>query len=285
MAFIMILQMSMPVNFAAAETIAEQELGFEAAGHNAEATTNAAIKLKAAGKEGKDIGNIFSNVSLTVDDNLIGDGDTIEIDDDTEVKLKYGWEIGSGVDVKAGDWSQIIIPDAFITEGFIFNGDIILSNGDNVGKYTLIGNTLKFVFNEAIEDSVVRDGFAEFRFEFNLTKFNENVIQEIPFSTTLNNNFTIVRKPEIVAASISKKGELDKNLNPSEIEWSIDIINTEEDDIVNAAVADTIPAGLKLDPSSIEIYGITVGYSGNTIGNTKISEGSLLMKQLIILLR
>ena len=58
------------------------------------------------GDGGDDLGNIFTSVKLTVNNEEINEDTIIEIQDNMEVKLEFGWELKDDVDLQEGDWQR-----------------------------------------------------------------------------------------------------------------------------------------------------------------------------------
>lgn len=216
--------------------------------------------------EVKDLGNIFTSVSLTVDNEEINEDTTIEIQDNMEVKLEFGWELEDSVNLQEGDWAEIKIPNAFKGISGRMGGD--LKFGDKVvGTYEITEDGyLKAVFNDELVDKTERKGTVGFLLEFDLKKFEDDASQTIKFEDPINKEFTITAKPGGKTSLISKSGKPDADINPEYINWVIDV-NTSLEKLDNATVEDIIPEGLELDFDSIEVYELKVGYEG------KITEG------------
>lgn len=68
---------------------------------------------------------------------------------------------------------------------------------------------------------------------------------------------------------ITKSGEPDTKINPTEIEWIVNV-NTSLDSINNAKVLDNLTAGLEL--TEIKVYNLTVGYDGALSQGSQITD-------------
>lgn len=222
---------------------------------------------------GRDLGNIFTFKTLKLGDKDSGteieDSSVVDISDGTEIYLEYSWD--TATDVKAGDWSEIEVPNAFMLDRDWENLDIVLSGGQKVGKYSLIDGKLRFVFDEGIENIVgeVRNGFVGFGLKFNLDVFSEDVNQKIEFKDKTGKELNITAKPSSEIEAIEKSGIPDSTKDAKEIYWTIDIVNIEENAIINASIKDAIPEGLALKDGSVEVKSLKVGYSGGkTEGDT-----------------
>ena len=215
----------------------------------------------------KELGNIFTSAKLTVNGEEINEDTIIEIKDNMEVKLEFDWELEDSVNLQAGDWAKIKIPNAFKGISGKMNGD--LKFGDEVvGTYEITEDGyLKVVFNEKLVDKTERKGTVGFLLEFALKEFEDDATQIIKFEEPINKEFTITAKPGGETSLIYKSGGPDADINPEYINWVIDV-NTSLEKLDNAIVEDIIPAGLELDFNSVEIYELKVGYGG------KITEGS-----------
>lgn len=225
---------------------------------------DAAAMIAPAGKmstsnDGKDLGNIFTFESLTLNEKAIEDGAIIEINEDTEAKLRFTWDT-KGRNAQAGDTASIRLSDAFeiVTTPV---KDLIVEE-TNVGTYQVENGVLMFNFNEGIENDDVHNGWVELELEFNLEKFRENIEQEIPFHDSSDQNITVVAKPNLDHSGIDKEGHPDNPHDAREITWTIDVINTNDEEITGATLADRIPDGLD-EARDFVIHELSVGYDGD----------------------
>lgn len=232
-----------------------------------------AIALEADESAGRDLGNIFEFDFLKVNGAEIGDSQVIEVSDGTLVTLGYKWST-DGFYAKSGDWAEIQVPDAFKSDRNWEEMDIKVGNRV-VGKYSLIDNVIRFVFNEEIEDIDVKNGFVNFGLEFNLEKFKEDIEQEIYFNDSKDSKLNVIARPGGNIQGIEKEGHPDKKNDAKEIEWKIDIINNSDEAVTNAKVKDIIPEGL-VSPRDFVIEELIIGLDGNkTVGDKVTIEPNI----------
>lgn len=214
----------------------------------------------------KDLGNIFSDVKLTVNGNEVSTDTTIEVTEGTEVRLEYNWELEDSVSLQSGDWAEIAIPDEFIPFSDA-NGDLLSSENIKVGTYYLNKNskTLRVEFNDELVGKQQRSGNVWFNFKFDLKEFEDDASQEVKFNDKNNKSFTITLKPQGNNPVIDKSGLADKEINAEEINWTLDI-NKGLEQLKNVTVEDILPEGVEL--TNIEIYDLTIGYDGSVKGET-----------------
>nr|WP_238482617.1 Cna B-type domain-containing protein [Lederbergia galactosidilytica] len=137
-----------------------------------------------------------------------------------------------------------------------------MTNGVDVGEYSIVDGELRFVFNENIEDSAVQNGFVGLNLQFNLEKFQENIVQKIHFNDKSDKTLTVIAKPKGDISTITKEGHPDRELNAREITWTIDIMNDHEEAITNATLKDIIPDGLG-EPRDFVINELSIGLNGD----------------------
>lgn len=207
----------------------------------------------------KDLGNIFTFESMTVNDEEVSDGDIIEVKEGTTAKIRFNWDT-KGRNAKAGDTAEIQLSDAF--KKVTTPNEPLNVEGTNVGTYRVDNGVLKFEFNEGIETSDVEKGWVEFGLEFNLEKFKENIEQEIPFHAGNDYNITVIARPNLDHKGITKEGHPDRKENATEITWTIDVINNSDEQITDAKLQDQLPEGLG-DATNFVIKHLTVGYDGD----------------------
>ena len=219
--------------------------------------------------EGKDLGNIFKNAKVTVDDNEVTNGSIIDITDKMEVKIHYDWELPNddGDFILAeNDYAITKLPDVLKAINPTAGGKLLDGDKNELGTYSFEDGNLKVVFNDFLVGKEGRSGDVWFSAEFDLEEFKENVIQEIEFEDIIE-PITIKVNPENKLGIINKRVNLDADINATEIYWEIDV-NSSLDSLTNATLEDTIPEGLSLKNDSIEVYNLLIGYEG------KITEGS-----------
>jgi len=188
------------------------------------------------------------------------------------LQFTFDWELSDDVNLSAGDWAQIKIPDALKGIANQMNGNLLDSNGDAVGTYEITENgELRVEFNEKLTEKSDRSGEVGVLLEFDLTEFEEDANQSIKFEDPINKEFIIKAKPSGEVHDIKKFGAANENINPEYLNWTIDV-NTKLESLVNATVEDIIPEGLELDFASIEVYELKVGYEGKLTEGNKIDN-------------
>lgn len=223
---------------------------------------------------GNNLGNIFTLNSLKVNGVEASENMIVTIADGTTVDLDYTWNT-VGKDAKSGDYAEIDIPDAFKLDTNFEDKDIVLSGGEIVGKYSIIDNKLKFVFNDEIEKvGEVTNGVLGFGVKFNEERFKTEVVQEIEFNDEGKKTITIIGQPTKEVSSISKKGTPNASTNAKTITWVVDVTNPSNEAITNAKLKDILPEGLELDSSSIKVNNLNIALNGNLIDGSVVTVGS-----------
>lgn len=213
------------------------------------------------------VGNIFELEFFKVNGVEVEEGDIITVDDNTIVELEYLWELPADHGLVDGDWIEIDIPGSFTSAVPITNSLLVTYEGSllDIGVYLFdtTTNKLRFTFNSNVENKVIEDGFVGLSLDFDLTYFDENVTQTIPFNDKVNKEFTITLTPETLSDSISKTGVPNSYTDASYIDWTIDVLNTEITDITDGVLVDNIPEGLSLVESSIVLKPLIMGLDGH----------------------
>ncbi|MDX8045505.1 Cna B-type domain-containing protein [Gracilibacillus sp. S3-1-1] len=218
-----------------------------------------------------ELGNIFTFDYLKMNEEDINDGDIIDIGEGTIAHLGFKWDT-QGHNAKDGDTAEILLSDAF--EMVDSPKQPIIVDGIDVGTYYIENGVLKFEFNENIENDNVHNGFVDLGLEFNLAKFSEDIEQEIKFNDSEDNSLTIIAKPNGDISGIDKEGHPDTDHDAREIIWEVDVINTNEEEITDATLADNIPDGLG-EARDFVIHELVIGYDGDkTVGNEVTLETS-----------
>src|SRR5699024_6649058 len=236
-------------------------------------TKNAEEQVKPLAEEAKDLGSsIFTDVKIHINDEKLEEGTTeIEITDDLQLRFTFDLKLSDDVDLNAGDWAQIKLPDALHGVAGQTTGPL-LEDGIEVGTYEITEDGyLRVEFNDVLTEKSDRFGEGGFLLEFDLKEFEEDANQSIKFEDTINKEFIIKAKPSGEVHDIKKSGVANENINPEYLEWKIDV-NTKLENLTNATVEDIIPEGLELDFDSIEVYELTVGYEGKLTEGNKIDN-------------
>ncbi|SFM46536.1 Uncharacterized surface anchored protein [Gracilibacillus orientalis] len=216
------------------------------------------------------LGNIFTFDYLKINDEDINDGDIIEIGEGTKAQLGFKWDT-QGLNAKAGDTAEIPLSDAF--EMVNTPEADIMVDGEDVGTYHVADGVLKFEFNENIERDNVNNGFVNMELDFNLDKFRDNIEQEINFNDSEDNSLTVIAKPNGEVSGIDKEGHPDADQDAREITWTVDVINTNEEEITGATLADSLPEGLG-EARDFVINELNIGYDGDKTVGAETSQST-----------
>lgn len=257
--FMMVFQLIMPVNFAYGDADGVNQ-NIENDEDYSETVSGTAIQAKGIEllQSGNDLGDIFEFEWMKINGKEINNGDIIEIDKDTEVIVRFIWDT-KGKNAKGGDIASVQLSDAF--------ADVAIDNqkieveGIDVGRYSINGGKLTFVFNDNITLDDVKNGFVELGLKFDLEKFNEDIEQSIPFYDSSNKNIKVIAKPSGSIKGITKEGTTDTKQDAKFITWTIDVVNTDGNTITDAVVKDTLPDGLG-NPRNFVVNKLKIGLDG-----------------------
>ena len=217
-----------------------------------------------------DLDNIFKFEYFKLNGEDIKDG--AEIIFGIEYQLQYKWDTKE-FDTKAGDTARLQLPDVFKQWPENTPALPILTSGDPgkvVGKYTISGDELVFIFDEGIENASVHNGYVGFNFTFDNEKFIEVWEQEIDFDGDGVKDLTVVAKPNEVQNNLEKEGQADQFKNAREITWSVDITNGNEEAITNGVLKDILPDGVG-EPIDFVVEEFTYNFEGNKVPGEPVS--------------
>ncbi|MEF9953381.1 MAG: collagen binding domain-containing protein, partial [Clostridium sp.] len=213
----------------------------------------------------KEINSIVSVVVKDSNGKVINSNNTYPLQQGSSVTLNYEWKIPNGVDAKSGDYTIVQVPKAFS----IFNpvqGNLVVNGTSTAGTFSLnMNGQLKLVFNNYVETHENISGTVSFKSEFNTKVIKgENPVKIVfPISDSKSVGLTIKFKPENVSGPIDKKGTPNQSINPTSINWQVDV-NKELNMINNGVISDTLGDGLTLNKSSIKVYSLNVALNGTT---------------------
>lgn len=224
---------------------------------------------------GRDLGDIFTFKDLWLGEGesktSISESTPVELDGNDRVTIRYEWDI-RGRNAQSGDTASIRIPGIFNSAGDYPQAPLLLSNGAEVGTYTVNNGILQFTFGEglnSIDTDTLEDTFIELGFGLRMAELEEDINQVIEFGDSLNKTFNLAVKPGTPAAQeLNKVGVPDGTGNDGKkdakkITWTIDVLNTEETALEGAVLKEEeIPAGLALAEGSFQITPLTMGYNG-----------------------
>lgn len=208
---------------------------------------------------GRNFGDIFEFKSMTIDGKPVVDGEVIKIEEGTVVAVEYSWNT-EGLNAQPGDTASIRLSDAFLSVDI--EGVPITVEDVPVGTYSIKDGYLTFVFTENITQDNVQNGWVLLYLEFDLEKFKENVVQEIPFYESSGKNITVVAKPDAEIADIEKEGHANAETDATYITWTVDVINNTDKKITGAKVTDVLPEGLG-SPRNFVIKKLQIGLDGD----------------------
>ena len=212
------------------------------------------------------LGNIFTNVKVTINDIDIEAASPIAYKADMDINLLYTWEFDNDVDLKNENYATTKIPVVFKPTTYPMNGSIMF-NGTEVGTYKITeDNILTATFNGELQELEERQGELGFNLKLDPTEFKDDATQEIKFEDVVEKTFNITLKPGGDNYSVTKNGIPDQTVNAKTISWTIDA-NTTLDKLENGSIKDVLPPGLTLDRNSIKVYELQVGY--NSVDPTK----------------
>ncbi len=208
---------------------------------------------------GSDLGRIFTEVALYLGDKKLADEAVISVDGNTRADLQLDWELPASSTVKAGDWTEVLVPAVFQAVNTV-EPQIVTVNDVNVGEYTITDGVLKLTFNE----NVPATGSFKISLPFNLAKFQEDIQQDIWLYEPLAENLTIIAKPQGTQKPVVQSGVADNAVNPKEISWSIDVLNTTDALIQNGLLTNKLPAGLGV-AIDVTVEKIKVAFNGELL--------------------
>lgn len=157
-----------------------------------------------------------------------------------------------------------------------YTGDLVYSGvaSGKIGTYKVgTDNKVVLTFIKDIEGLFNVGGTFNVTSKLSSTKVTGTTTQELlfPIAGNLNNTIVIKVHPK-GGTSITKDGiPQPQKYNPSSILWTVNV-NTVQDEVYKAVVTDSIPAGLELDLSSIEVYKLEVDVQGKVTHRTQIGS-------------
>lgn len=143
------------------------------------------ITLVAEDGVGKDLGNIFKEPKIYLDNVEIESESKIEIKDGSKLAFKMNWELGDEVVLNKNDFATFTLPEQFKLLQKNEEGSLLDENEVVAGDFYLDkeSNTLKVIFNEELVNKTDRNGHVEIAFSFDESKFIDDTSQTIKFET------------------------------------------------------------------------------------------------------
>ncbi|WP_238655052.1 SpaA isopeptide-forming pilin-related protein [Paenibacillus piscarius] len=224
--------------------------------------------------------NIITSVTMAVYENGTQVTDSVyKLDSEVKVGLTFKLPVTDpetgAHGVKGGDTFEYQLPSQLAIDQS-YTGALVYSGVDSgsIGTYKVgTDNKVVLTFNSEIEGLFDVGGTFNVTSKLSSTKVTGTTTQELLFPIAGNQANTIVIKVHPKGGtSIVKDGiPQPQKYNPSSILWTVDV-NTVQDEVYKAVVTDSIPAGLELDPSTIEVYKLAVDVQGNTTQQGKIGS-------------
>lgn len=188
-----------------------------------------------------------------------------EVTLESKIQFKLDWAFPEELfnEVEAGAFYEFELPKELIVTHEINNYPLKDGAGKIIAYASIdMGGKVKFVFTEEVESSENISG----NFNFT-TRINEKVVtspQKVVITVPVKEkDKTITISVKSTAnESIDKKGYLDKQLNPTNINWDI-YVNKTKTELEGLTITDAVPAGLEL--KDVEVYEIDVDLDGNVI--------------------
>lgn len=192
-------------------------------------------------------------------------------DQGAKVQVDFEWKLPENHGYREGATFSFHLPDNFKIDSEK-TGDL---DGD-IGTYVVTPEgEITLTFNKEINDQNELTGkFFVWRY-FDEKSFSGGTHQEVIFKFNETEETTIpVHFKSKSGSEFDKSGSANKGMNPSEIEWIVDI-NKGEKKIENAVFTDVLPAGLSIDMSSIEVYALDVQLDGSVKQGAQLSTNDL----------
>ena len=207
---------------------------------------------------GKDLGRIFKGLALSVNGAKVADSSIIAVDESTVAELKLDWQ---AVSAQAGDWAELQLPAVFRAVDTTTAQPVVVG-GVNVGEYTITNGVLKLVLNDSFASSPANENdWLKLNLNFNLGLFQQDITQKVSLYEPMSEDLTVTVKPRGELKAITQSGAADSTVNPAEINWSVDVINT-TDTVTDGKVTNKLPAGLGTAAGFI-VEKIKVGVNGD----------------------
>ncbi|NGZ75192.1 collagen binding domain-containing protein [Saccharibacillus alkalitolerans] len=208
--------------------------------------------------------NLITSVDLTVFDSAGGTVTDAVYEQGAKVKLDFNWVLGDGHDYVKGDtFTFDLLPaDKFVLFNDI-SGDLMMDDGQSVGTFDVNRQTRQVVmtFNEWIAEYDAVQGKISLETQFDKQKITGSAQQQIKFPIRSGEQVVDLVFKTDVKPLMSKAGAANGNLNAKSINWTLEV-NRGGQTVQNAVVTDPLPKGLKLDPSSVVVYPMTINLDG-----------------------
>ncbi|MFJ7736128.1 collagen binding domain-containing protein [Lysinibacillus sp. NPDC097287] len=172
--------------------------------------------------------------------------------------IAFEWAVPDTPVYKANDTFTFELPKEF-TKGAPRSGE--LSGG--VGTFEVDGNNkVTFTFTEEPNGL---EGYFFIGRGFSQGILDGSTKVEIPFDFK-GDTVTIPVNFESPLKGMTKSGKADRDMNPTKIDWTIDL-NTAEDTINAAKFEDALPAGVVVDIDTIQVEKLNISMNGGKTGS------------------
>ncbi|MDD9148378.1 SpaA isopeptide-forming pilin-related protein [Sporolactobacillus sp. CQH2019] len=222
--------------------------------------------------------NILTGVTLT-DANGKPYDQSNRATTDSPANIDFTYTIPNGLKVNDGDYYTFKLPSDFAIYNTIGPLPLTDGNGIQIGTFTVGTDgtvTMTFINNASndfyFDSHSYVDGTLTVNTRFDTQTITGTTQQQITFPISQPVTLTIPFKPSKTMDSIDKQGSPDKSYNPTSINWTINI-NQTENMLTNAKLTDPTLTGLTLDTNSVKVYPVTVNVDGSTtVGTTPIDS-------------
>lgn len=216
--------------------------------------------------------NLITNVTMKdKDGNPI---ETVRPDQGSRVQIDFEWMLPENHGFSAGSTYTFQLPDKFKVDRVIQDN---LEDGIGTFEVTPTGQ-VTLTFSEEINNQEQLSGYFFVWREFDESKFSGGTHQDIIFKFNEDADFKIsVHFKSKSGNEFDKSGTANKGMNPSEINWVVDM-NKGEQKIDNAVFTDMLPAGLSIDMNSIEVFALEVQLDGSVKQGAQLSTAKLESK-------
>ncbi len=218
--------------------------------------------------------SILTDAYLTdANGNVIkGDGTGAAIDPNAPLNLNYKWALPDDGSYKAGSTFEFDLPSNFTLYNDINNVSLDFGNL-SVGSFNATqSGHVTVTFNSTIEHYSDIHGTMQFRTSLSQQTVSGSTEVKIPVPLGDSSQFIVIYLKPNQAAALSKYGRL---MSTSQINWTVDV-NATNEMLTNAVLSDPMMTGLKLDPSSVKVYALTVNVDGSKTAGSQLSSGYTL---------
>ncbi|GGL49439.1 SpaA isopeptide-forming pilin-related protein [Sporolactobacillus putidus] len=228
--------------------------------------------------------NILTGVKLTDANGNVYDASN-KPTTSSPANIYFTYTIPNNLKVNDEDYYTFKLPNDFAIYNIIGPLPLNDGNGTQIGTFTVGTDgtvTMTFINNASngnyFDNHSNIAGTLAVNTQFNSQTITGSTQQQITFPISQPVTLTILFKPSKTMDSIDKQGSPDKNINPANINWTINI-NQAENTLTNAKVTDPTLTGLSLNTGSIQVYPLTVNVDGTTtVGSSPVPASDYTLK-------